>query len=244
MQRRAFVLGAATAGVPGVLHAQGVVDASMQAALVRTGLYVIAGEGGNTLVRLSGAGILLVDGQPPGHYRPLMSQVRRLNRLGDLPVRAVVLTDHHAHHAGTHLQFLGAGIPAIVQTQVRARLPVAAPVAGRVPAEVVVFEREQTLRLGAVEVRLLHVGPAHTDGDTVVHFPDIRVVAVGDLYTANTPTVDVQAGGSLAGWVRALGEILALDVEIVVPGEGPMLTRADLQAFKGRMEGSVSSAST
>lgn len=241
MRRRAVVLGALTAAAATAARAQGGA-AALQAALVKTGLYLVASEGGNTLVRFSAVGILLVDGQGAGQYRALMSQVRRLNRLGDLPVRAVVLTSHHERHAGTHAQFLGAGVPAVVQTRAASRLPAALPVDGKSPAAVVTYEREQTLRLGEIEVRLRHVGPAQTDGDTVVHFPDLRVVAVGDLYTAGELAVDSAAGGSLAGWGRALAEVLALDVDVVVPGAGAPVSRADLQALKDRIDAAVARA--
>jgi cyclase len=98
------------------------------------------------------------------------------------------------------------------------------------------------MRLGGVQIQLMHFGAAHTSGDTVAYFPDLKVVAVGDLFTPNTPDPDFSGGGSLVGWGPAMAQILKLDFDVVVPSTGPMVTRADLEAFKTRMDTLVSRA--
>ena len=105
------------------------------------------------------------------------------------------------------------------------------------------FDRDYTLQMGGIEVKLMHFGNAHTDGDTVVYFTNLKVVAVGDLYTPGTPDPDYSAGGSIVGWGPVLAQILKLDFDVVVPSSGPMVTRADLEAFKTRMDLVVSRAS-
>src|SRR5580765_776582 len=62
-------------------------DIVLSSQLVKTGLYLIAGGGGNTLLRFSANGLILVDGKLPGTYRALMSQVRKINKLSDMPIR-------------------------------------------------------------------------------------------------------------------------------------------------------------
>ncbi|MER5887595.1 MBL fold metallo-hydrolase [Streptomyces sp. NPDC001941] len=77
-----------------------------------------------------------------------------------------------------------------------------------------------TLHVGGTEVRLVHPGVAHTVGDTVVHLPERGVVFTGDLvFQGGTPFVPM---GSLAGSLRALDLLRALDAETVVPGHGPI----------------------
>ncbi|MGH6692910.1 MAG: MBL fold metallo-hydrolase [Longimicrobiales bacterium] len=74
-----------------------------------------------------------------------------------------------------------------------------------------------TLRLGRREVRLYHVGPAHTRGDLIVWLPAERILGVGDLLEEGVP----YAGhGYPAGWARALERIEALDPAIIVPSHG------------------------
>ena len=76
------------------------------------------------------------------------------------------------------------------------------------------------LDVGGVPVELRYVGPAHTQGDVVVHLPEQRVVFTGDvLFRLCTP---IGWEGTFATWKRALDAIVALAPEIVVPGHGPL----------------------
>ena len=216
-------------------------SAAFTGQLIKTGLYVIDGGGSNTLMRFSASGIILVDGKLPGNYRPLMSQVRKINKISDLPVRVLIVTDHRENHTGNDEQFLGAGVPILAQANAKRRLPGFAPPSGRVAPPVISFDREYILRFGGVEVQCLHFGNAHTDGDTVVYFPDLRVVALGDLFSEG-PDPDYSAGGSLVGWGSVLAEVLKLDFDIAVPSAGRAVTRAEVEAFKSKIETVVSRA--
>ncbi|MFF9843054.1 MBL fold metallo-hydrolase [Streptomyces sp. NPDC013740] len=75
-----------------------------------------------------------------------------------------------------------------------------------------------TLYVGEVEVRVIHPGPAHTTGDSIVHLPEQGVVFTGDLvFHGGTPFLPM---GSLAGSLRALELLRSLDAPTVVPGHG------------------------
>jgi cyclase len=205
---------------------------TLSADVVKTGLYVIKGGGGNTLMRFSAGGLILVDGKSPGNYRALMSQIRKLNKLGDLPVRVLVVTDHHESHSGNNGQFLAAGVPIVAQENARNRLPAYPSAGDKPPIPIVTYDRDYTIRLGGIDAQLMHFGNAHTDGDTVVCFTNLKVVAVGDLFTPDTPDADFSGGGSLLNWGPVLAQVLKLDFDVVVPSTGPTVTRADLEAFK------------
>src|SRR5271165_3206994 len=191
-------------------------DEGMTAQYVKTGLYVISGRGSNSVVRLSANGLILVDGKLPGGYDALLAQVKRISKQ---PIRALVLTDGDESRTGTNAKFLEDGTAIVVQENAR----------------------QYQIHLGGVEAQLLHFGNAHTNSDTVVYFPNLKAVAVGDLF-APTPIPDFSAGGSLVGWGPVLAEVLKLDFDVVVPGTGPTVTRADLQAYKTRIDTLVSRA--
>jgi glyoxylase-like metal-dependent hydrolase (beta-lactamase superfamily II) len=214
---------------------------TLTADLVKTGLFLIAGGGGNTLLRFSASGLILVDGKLPGNYRALMSQVRRISKISDLPVRALILTDHHEEHAGNNREFSAAKVGIIAQQNVTRNLMASKSPPGKDALPAVTYDHDYTVKLGGVEVRLMHFGSAHTNGDTVVYFPNLKVVAVGDLFAA-TPDPDFAAGGSLVNWGPVLAQILNLDFDVVVPSRGPTVTRADLEAFKGKIDTLVSRA--
>jgi cyclase len=83
------------------------------------------------------------------------------------------------------------------------------------------FEGDLTLHVGGKEVRLVEVGPAHTRGDALIHLPAQGVVFTGDiLFVGDHPIV---WEGPISNWVAALDRILAMDVDVVVPGHGPVV---------------------
>lgn len=82
------------------------------------------------------------------------------------------------------------------------------------------IEDRLELDLEGVRVHLIHVGPAHTAGDVIVHLPDQRVVFSGDvLFRLCTP---IGWEGTFDGWLYALDRIIALNPEVIVPGHGPL----------------------
>jgi glyoxylase-like metal-dependent hydrolase (beta-lactamase superfamily II) len=87
----------------------------------------------------------------------------------------------------------------------------------------------------------MHYGRAHTGGDTVVYFPNLKVVALGDLYAA-FPNPDYANGGSLVGWGQVLAEVMKLDFDVAIPSSGEPISRADLRAFQNRVDILVSRA--
>jgi len=68
-------------------------------------------------------------------------------------------------------------------------------------------------------------------------------VAVGDLYSSGAPQPDFAGGGSLVEWGSALEAVLKLEFDLAVPSSGPNLSRAQLQAFKARIDAFVARAS-
>lgn len=96
------------------------------------------------------------------------------------------------------------------------------------------FEQELTLAVGTKEVRLISVGPAHTQGDIIVHVPADRVVFTGDiLFVGGHP---VMWAGPVDNWIRACDLILGWDVETIVPGHGPISDKSDVRRFKTYLE--------
>jgi cyclase len=241
--RRRAAIGLALAPFAAGLPAQQA-PVELRVELVRTGLYLIGGGGCNSLLRLSAAGSMLVDGKLPGTYRALMSQLRRINRISDLPLRAVIFTNHHDVHAGNKAQFVEAGMAVLVQENALSRLAAtaqppatasAASARGKAGA-VFGFQHRHDFRMGGVEVQLHHFGPAQTNADIVVLFPDLKVAAVGELYPVGGPMPDFKNGGTLAGWGRVLTQVLKLDFDVAVPSVGAPVGKADLASYRDRVE--------
>ena len=88
----------------------------------------------------------------------------------------------------------------------------------RPPDEVI--DGDLTIDLDGVRVDLLHVGPAHTEGDLIVHLPDESVLFAGDVFFHRCTPIGWE--GSTDQWINALRRIEALAPEYVVPGHGPV----------------------
>jgi cyclase len=93
-----------------------------------------------------------------------------------------------------------------------------------------------TLRYGEtsdIEVQLHHHGPAHTLGDSLVYFPDSKVLFSGDLcFFYATPL----SRGHMPNWVRICEIIKDMDIDLIVPGHGPTGGKQELQDMQEYME--------
>lgn len=89
------------------------------------------------------------------------------------------------------------------------------------------FSGSLDLKVGDKDVKLIEVGPAHTGGDVLVHVPGDRAVFTGDILFINgTP---LMWAGPVRNWIRACDEIIAMDVDVIVPGHGPVTDKAGVR---------------
>jgi glyoxylase-like metal-dependent hydrolase (beta-lactamase superfamily II) len=85
------------------------------------------------------------------------------------------------------------------------------------------------------EIRVFHVPPAHTDGDAIVEFVAADVVHMGDtFFNGGYPFIDTSSGGRVDGVISAAERVLGAvsDKTRIIPGHGPLGTKADLQAYR------------
>jgi len=212
-------------------------DTPLGAEMVKPGLYRIGGADGSTLLRVGGSGLVVVDSGRAGTYRPLITEIQRIAKTADPPIRALVLTASGAEQAGNVAQFVQAGVPVIVQQRAYARLAgdsraAAAPA----PNAFVTYDTDYLLRVGDVAIEVEHVGRGRTGADSIVVFRDLRVVAIGELFTAGTPAPDCSSGGSFAGWAAAIDHVLWSDFELAVPSRGAPVGKRELEAFKTKLD--------
>jgi glyoxylase-like metal-dependent hydrolase (beta-lactamase superfamily II) len=96
------------------------------------------------------------------------------------------------------------------------------------------FDGRVEIEVGGRTVELIEVGPAHTAGDTIVHVPDASTVYTGDiLFIGGTPIV---WAGPLSNWVAACDLMLAMGVETVVPGHGPITDATGIVAVRDYLQ--------
>jgi glyoxylase-like metal-dependent hydrolase (beta-lactamase superfamily II) len=237
---------AAAAVVPIVVSAQGRGRGGGQPVQpiqpIKPGLYVVAGAGANSVVRVTSEGVVLVDTKLPGdqNFNDLMAQIRTVT---NQPVKSVIVTHHHADHTGNTAKFLEAGAQVIGHENLKKNLttyqftPLPA-------APNVTYEKDYVVRLGGAEVQVHHYGRSHTSGDSIVFYPDLKVMVTSDAVTTGGtgPLVDYPGGGSALEWKQVLEAMLKLDFDTAIPGNGNALTKADVQAFKMKFDTMVDRA--
>jgi glyoxylase-like metal-dependent hydrolase (beta-lactamase superfamily II) len=206
--------------------------------LVKTGLYVISGQGSNSVLRLSANGLILVDGKLPGNYDALRARAKKIS---DQPIRALILTGCDESSTGTNAKFAENGSHIVVQENAKQNLASCNLAGDKLTPSLIIYGSEYQIHMGGIEAQLMHFGNAYSSSDTVVYFPNLKVVAVGDLFSAK-PAPDFAAGGSLVGWGSVLAQILKLDFDVAIPSTGPAITRADLEAFKTKIDTMVARA--
>jgi glyoxylase-like metal-dependent hydrolase (beta-lactamase superfamily II) len=192
----------------------------------------VPGGGANSIVCVTSEGVILVDTKLPGeaNYNGLLKQIKTVT---PQPVKIVIVTHHHADHTGNNDRFIAAGAQVIGHEQLAKNLDTYQ--FNPLPAKPTkTYKTDYTVKLGGAQVRVLHLGNAHTGGDSVVYFPDVKVVATSDAVTvgAGGPLVDYAGGGSALGWTPVLNALLKLDFDTAVPGAGEIQTKADVQAFR------------
>ena len=98
----------------------------------------------------------------------------------------------------------------------------------------ITFDQSVSVHFNGDEIKLLHNGPGHTDGDSVIYFPRANVVHMGDLFfNGGFPFVDLRNGGSVEGYIKGVAAVLdkaPADVKII-PGHGELATVDDLKQF-------------
>lgn len=196
---------------------------------VTDGLYVISESGGNVAVRVTNEGVILVDDKFERNFEEIMDRVRSVT---NQPVRYVINTHQHGDHTGGNVQFIKT---AEILAHKNARANMVRTMQADTPPRIT-FGDETAIYLGGAEVQAHHFGRGHTNGDAVIYFPDLRVVHMGDLFTAGFPYIDYDNGGSVVEWIRTIDAALELDFDTAIPGHGPVMKKADLEMHRNKIE--------
>lgn len=227
-------------GVPAAAQAD-LSAVEIKAEKVADGLYMLTGSGGNLGLSVGEDGAYLIDDQ----YAPLTGKIlAAIKELTPEPVRFVVNTHYHGDHTGGNENMGEAGALLVAHENVRRRMAAGtfmkafnrqvepAP-AGALP--VVTFTDAVTFHWNGEEIRVFFVGPAHTDGDSIIHFVKADVFHMGDtLFNGMYPFIDVSGGGRVDGIIAAADRVLKVASEKtrIIPGHGPLATKADLQVYR------------
>ncbi len=208
------------------------------------GVAVIFGAGGNIGVSHGSDGNVLIDDQFSTLTPKITAAVAELN---PNPIRFVINTHWHFDHAGGNENFGKAGSVIVAHDNVRTRMSTDQvigalnydfPPSPKEALPVVTFAEGVTFHLNEDVLQVVHVAAAHTDGDAFVKWEEANVLHTGDVFNrSGAPFIDRSSGGTAAGLSAAMDVALSLADENtkVIPGHGPVGTRADMVAYRDEL---------
>jgi len=208
---------------------------------VSQNLYMLMGAGGNLGLSTGDNGTFLIDDQ----YAPLTEKIlTAISGITTQPIKFLINTHWHFDHTGGN-ENIGKGDTIIVaHDNVRKRMSTGqmmkvfnfnVPPAPPHALPVVTFPASLTFHWNDETIEVIHFPKAHTDGDAVIFFKNANVIHTGDLFFNGIyPFIDAASGGSLMGMIQSVDKILKRTniTTKIIPGHGPLATKADLQEYK------------
>jgi cyclase len=208
-------------------------------------IYMIDGTGGfaggNIGVSVGDDGIVIVDDQ----FAPLADKIQAaLKGISDKPVKFILNTHYHGDHTHGN-RVWGKNAYVIAHENVRKRLQVPDPDTKEAMPPfglpVITFEQGVAVHLNGEDIRAIHFPAGHTDGDSVIFFTQSNVVHMGDdFFNGMFPFVDLESGGTVAGYIAAVERVVAQlkpDTKLI-PGHGPLASVDDLKNYLAMLKDS------
>ena len=205
--------------------------------------YTLEGSGGTIGILTGPDGVLMVDTE----FAPLGDKiVAAIKQVSDGRIRYLVNTHVHPDHIGGNENIGRLGATLFARENLRARMVKPAAQANGQPGvpapalalPTVTYDAPTVIHANGEDVRLIPVPAAHTDGDTMVFFPNANVIMTGDFYRSlGYPNIDRANGGSMNGMLAGFDAIVNLaraDTKIV-PGHGVVVDKAAVAAHKAMM---------
>jgi glyoxylase-like metal-dependent hydrolase (beta-lactamase superfamily II) len=177
-------------------------------------------------------------------FAPLSQKIAAaIHQISDKPIRFMVNTHVHGDHTGGNENFAKMGVTIFSRDELRWRLAHPSPGANGAPGvpapadalPVVTYDGPVTIHMDGEDVHLIPIRRAHTDGDTLVYFPNNDVLMTGDYFRSlGFPNIDRTNGGSLNGMIEGLGVTIGMagPNTKIIPGHGAAVNRAGLIAHR------------
>ena len=200
---------------------------------VRGSIYQLkGGMGANTGFFIGEREVVAVDAKmTEDSAREMIGEIKKLT---SHPIRTMIITHSDSDHVNGLVGF-PQGIDIISHEKTRVHMDKAfQSVQERAYLPNITFSDRLSLYPGSglrgTRIDLFYFGPAHTDGDAVVYFPDEKVAFIGDLiFIGRDMLIHRHKNGSSFGLVKVLKAILNLDAEIFISGHSDLATRKDIQ---------------
>jgi glyoxylase-like metal-dependent hydrolase (beta-lactamase superfamily II) len=200
---------------------------------VKDNLYLMMGGGGNTSVLLTDNGVVVVDTKLPGWGQPVLEKIKGLT---DKPITTIINTHTHADHVSGQLEYPGT-IEVVAHENTKTNMEKLDPFKQPANAKWLpkrTYKDKLSLGTGRDRIDLYYFGAGHTNGDTWVVFPALRVVHAADMFPGKiVPFIDGANGGSGVAFPQTLAKAISTlkDADYVIPGHSSLMTWAELKEY-------------
>lgn len=175
---------------------------------IRNGVGYFTGRGGTIGWLISKDGIVAVDSQFPDTASNFISLATE--KL-EAPFSALINTHHHFDHTSGNIAFKGLAEKVIGHENALSNQMAVAQSRGNTESQWLIntpFENQMEVRVGNQKITNYYFGPAHTNGDIVIHFEEANIAHLGDLvFNRRFPYIDKSAGASIENWIQVLAKI-------------------------------------
>ena len=225
----------------------------LQTSSLGDGIYLFSGDGANVVAIADRNSTLLIDSGMESRTGELNTAVFSATHR---PITELINTNWHFDHTGGNMFFGTSGASIIAHSHIKTRLSSRQDVRyvnlqdGPYPTQAlptITFIDHLELDQGSQHLRLVSAESAHTDGDTIAYLEPANIIVLGDIFSQPFyPVIDVNSGGSLQGIIDSIDKVLSATNEQtrLIPGHGPVATRADLQAYRSMLATSQERIST
>lgn len=152
-------------------------------------------------------GIVVVDSQFPDSAKECIDKIQGVS---DQNIELLINTHHHGDHTGGNIAFQGLAKKVLAHKNSKANQERVAKERDREAGQLypnAVFDTKWSEPIGNEQVTLWYFGPAHTDGDALIHFEKANVVHMGDLvFNRRFPFIDKSSGASIENWIQVLAK--------------------------------------
>src|SRR5439155_11093229 len=216
--------------------------AATQIEKVKDYLYMITGadptdrnsfSGGNTGVFITDNGVVVVDTKLAGWGQVILDKIKTVT---NKPITTIINTHTHGDHTGSNEAF-GATVDIVAHENTKANMAKMDAFKGDkakfLPKRT--FKDKMSVGSGKDRIDLYYFGRGHTNGDTWLVYPALRVMQTGDMFAwKDAPTLDKNNGGSGLEYAQTVGKALAAvkNVDTLIVGHSPLRTVPELQEYQ------------
>ena len=162
-------------------------------------------RGGTIGWMISKNGIVVVDTQFPDQSKHLIDAIKKQS---DRKIDLLINTHHHGDHSSGNIAFKGIAEIILAHENSKKNQMRVAKERGNEAGQLypdTTFSKEWSNQVGEETITLKYFGPAHTDGDAIIHFENANIVHMGDLiFNRRFPFIDKSAGASIKNWIEVL----------------------------------------